>query len=88
LVLKELYEFYLDEKDQATCSLIERYWKILPYKFIKKYNNLQCKGKTQGKKQLEFLTYQDNPFLNLIKNPSCSDKYTSIYIKYQNDTNK
>lgn len=66
LILKDLYSFYLNEKDQKTIYLIERYWKVLPYKILRKYNSFQVKGKKQGDNILKDLVYANNPLLKLL----------------------
>lgn len=70
-VLKELYDYvYLDE-EAAFMRLVERYWKLLPYVKIKKYN--QIKGNKAAKDRAselwKGLVYNRNPFLE-----SCMDR--------------
>ena len=65
-ILRELYDVYLTGADAAKYRLIERYWKLLPYKYIREYNALKIKGKEQSNDRWRSLIFRSNPFLAMI----------------------
>lgn len=68
--LREIYDFQLNDSDWATHNMIERYWKILSYRLIRKYNQLREKGREQAREQYSQLILFRNPWLESIKNHS------------------
>ena len=82
-ILKYLYSFYLNDKDSAKHYLIERYWMILPYKFIREYNELEKKGQNQENPWMKDLIFKSNPLLKLIpKNENFQGKYPQVPLIY------
>jgi hypothetical protein len=66
-ILKSLYDCYLDGQDSIYCQLVERYWKIVSYQKIRRYNDLQEKGKKQAETMwTNFLAPSHNHFMETI----------------------
>lgn len=82
--LKDIYGFYLPPSEQKTLDLIERYWKKVSPRLIKKYHELNQKGKGQAN-FLKDIVYSKNPFLEMVKNNhnNCI-VYHPIKISYEN----
>jgi hypothetical protein len=81
--LKDLYGFWLEPRDQAEFDLIERYWKIVSYRKIRRWNQLREKGKTQPS-PLEKIWNAQNPWLELLeKQDPMPGKYIPIPLIYK-----
>ena len=88
-ILRELYDVYLTGADAAKYRLIERYWKLLPYKYICEYNALKIKGKEQSNDRFRSLIFRYKSFLAMIPKDTSTGSYYPIplVIDHTNDEN-
>lgn len=81
-ILKELYSFYLEPKDQAKYDLISKYRRTVSYRLIKEYYRLHAKGTVALNPHLTNLIYEANPLLKMIPKQEFSGKYYPISLIY------
>lgn len=65
-LLKECYNFHLEEKDNALYNLIIRYKGKVSNRLLIVKDVLQVLGKQQGEQRMKELVYSNNPLLSLI----------------------
>lgn len=84
-LLKQYYESYLSEKDDATYQMICRYEDRVSPRLLLMKKAIEEMGKIQAKKMWKDIVLARNPFKELVKKRDFCGAYIPVPFKYGGD---